>query len=297
MDKIVYVYGSARDAATRVARRGAVPRQQQVRLGPWIIRPARRTAVDFVQLAKYEREVLEKVRVGLIQIQNGDEVIYSIEELTAAFAELKSGKGGVDLAAMPIAELYELMRSETPSQDVWDVFVQRSLTEDDPSFPPVDERLASLTRYSATLATKGLDMSKAEALFAQAREKLAEEASTKAEEALAAAQTAEESAKALAAVEAVEKVEETPAQPETLPAPVEPSPEQMDFSTPETPAEEPSAIELDPRAERLAKLPEGWKGLTNTKLIEMMSGLGIEVPERQNKASLTAAVEKWVEGS
>lgn len=301
MEKIVYVYGSGRDASTRSVRRASTPRQTLVRLGPWIIRPARRTPVQFVQLSKYEADVLAKVRQGIIQIQNGDTVVYTVDQLKASFAELKTGSSAPDFMTMPIAELYELMRVDAVTQEVWDAFVARCAADSDidrPSLPDMATRVSGLQQFMQQNAgrldlKRGRELVEAMAMGLKLEDIKAEQ--QRAAEALAA-KAAENATVDQAAIE----TQPAPPEPDPEPTPEEPSepaqedPEQMDFSEPETEEPAPAA---DERAGRALQLPEGWKGLTNTKLIEMMSGLGIPVPERQNKASLTAAVEKWVEGS
>lgn len=313
MDKIVYIYGSARDASTRALRRGALPRESRTRVGPWLIRPSRRTAVDFVQLAKYEREVLEKCRIGRIQIQNGDTEVFSIEVLQQAFAELRSEPGAESPMTMPYAELMELMRSESPSQEVWDAFVERSLTE--VSEPDLATRISGLTEY-AKKNSANLEMATALRLLNEARlrdenEKRNAEAAARAaaaeaaqleEEARLAAEAEKAEADAKAAAEAAEK-DQNKVPTDAPPPPAEDDKEQMDFSKPEEtvapPQEEEKAApeESSKEGSKEALLPEGWRTFTNAKLVELLTELGVELPERQNKASLTGAVEAWLGGN
>ena len=82
MDKIVYLYGSARDAKTRALRRYSYPRgEMQVRIGPWLVRPARRMAVETARVLPYVEDLLKKVSAGLIQIQRADTSAISPEEV------------------------------------------------------------------------------------------------------------------------------------------------------------------------------------------------------------------------
>lgn len=316
MEKTLYLYGSARNSATRALRRATLPREMQIRVGPWIVRPSRRVAVQDVELVKYEREVIEKVEKGVVQVQAGDTTPYSIAELRAGFEALRSVPGAPTPMTMSYAELMELMRSDAPSQAVWDAFVSRSLDPQEAereALPSLDVRVRALTdaaeRYSAKLNTlPSLQLIRAAADAHEAEKRAAAEADRLAR--------AEAEAKAQALREQDQrKIVTEPAPPATADAPesVDADPEQMDFSgpkaeeTPETtatesveqPVVETPVAEAAPsaRAEREAKLPEGWKAFTNAKLIELLTGLEIAVPERQNKASLTAAVEAWLEGS
>lgn len=315
MEKIVYVYGSARNSATRAARRAALPREMQVRLGPWIIRPARRTPVDTDQLAKYEREVIEKVTNGLIQVQNGATVPYSIEAIRSGFAALRAEPGAATPMTMPYAELMELMRSESPSQEVWDAFVARSLNPSDADremLPGVELRLRALTEYAEKNSAK-LNTIKSLKLINETRERLAAEKTAARE----AERIEREKAEAEAEAERLRRAETDVPPPgpvveaqmgDAPPTITADDPEQMDFSEPAADAAAPEvstpAVETAPatpvatgRAEREARLPEGWKTFTNAKLVELLTGLEIAIPERQNKASLSAAVEAWLEGS
>lgn len=95
MDKIVFLYGSGRDASTRAARRSVFPRETQIRLGPWTIRPARRVAVEFTRLLPYSEELLEKILHGVIQVQRADTAVISAEELRTAIL------GAPSMAAPP----------------------------------------------------------------------------------------------------------------------------------------------------------------------------------------------------
>jgi hypothetical protein len=83
MDKIIYLYGSARDAGTRALRRGVYPREKQIRLGPWVIRPSRRVAVETVRVAPHIVELERKVREGALIVQRADSTVIDIQELVA----------------------------------------------------------------------------------------------------------------------------------------------------------------------------------------------------------------------
>jgi len=340
MEKIVYIYGSARNSATRALRRGSLPREMQVRLGPWTVRPSRRFAVDFTALAKFEREVLEKVTNGVVQIQNGAQAPYTLDELKEAFAMLRAEPGAETPMTMPYAELMELMRSESPSQAVWDAFVERSLSGPDTvGLPDIESRVRALTEYAQKNAER-LNVSKslqlihaaskaarderarlqAEADAQAAADQAAREAEERAERERAAAHEAR------LAADVKPTVEETPST-----GAVASDPEQMDFAlkgeetkADEAPAEtvtegavasdpvvEEKATETAPAAEetpavddkaaaraaREAQLPEGWRTFTNAKLAELLTGLEVALPERQNKASFVAAVEAWLGGN
>lgn len=350
MEKTVYLYGSARNAATRALRRAAVPREMQIRVGPWIVRPSRRVSVEFLQLAKFEREVLEKVTNGTIQVQNGDTVVYSIEQLKNAFAGLHEPAGGLDFMTIPYAELMGLMRSESPSQAVWDAFVARSLDDsaeaDRMELPAMANRIRALTEFAEANSVK-LNTLKSLQLINAAREKLErDEQAARDEEAAKAqrAQQAEADAIAEAAAARQRSDEERAAEAAKNPPPSTvgdapstvraDSPEQMDFSAgvstgtaavavdlaveasvaatdaamfaaaeaaPKAESTEASAEAVDPkvaaRAAKEAQLPEGWRTFSNAKLAELLTGFGLDLPARQNKAGFIAAVEGWLEAS
>lgn len=159
MDKIVYLYGSARDAATRAIRRNVFPREIQVRLGPWIVRPARRVAVDFVRLAPFAAELISKIQSGVVQVQRPDSSVISIEELTSAFKALGGSSGAPDYTQMPLGELHALMRVDRPEPAAWEAFVRRSLKEKG------DAALEGLRQRSMTLKASGFDTSVTDALL------------------------------------------------------------------------------------------------------------------------------------
>lgn len=133
MDKIVYLYGSARDASTRAIRRTNFPREMQIRIGQWVIRPSRRTAVDFARLAPYAAELLSKVQSGVIQVQRADTSLLSAEELIAGFRELGAGP---DYDTMPLAELHTLMRVENPEPAAKEAFTRRTQAKPAPVAAP-----------------------------------------------------------------------------------------------------------------------------------------------------------------
>lgn len=292
MDKIVYIYGSGRSASTREARRVARSRSLRIYLGPWTIRPARRTPVPFAELAKYEREVLHKVQEGSIQIENSEQIAYSMEELQAAFSGL-SASGGIDYSSMPYATLMDLMRG-TPAQGAWDAFVERSLDEvvaKEHNLPDLDSRINSLVQYAAQHEKGGLDFRPALARLGAARERLQAAARDEVVEELVAPETPAP----------VELEPAVTAPPPAEPVVAEPSDEQMDFSEPAAPvAEEPPVTapeEPVAAAEPAARtLPEGWQQYTNAKLQELFAVHSIPLPERVNKASLVAALEAWAAG-
>lgn len=326
MEKIVYIYGSARNAATRALRRGALPREMQIRLGPWTIRPSRRTAVDFTALAKFERETIEKVSTGVVQIQNGAQAPYTIDELKEAFAFLRAEPGAETPMTMPYAELMELMRGESPSQAVWDAFVQRSLSGPDTvDLPDIESRIRALTQY-AEKNTARLDVAKSLQLIHAASQvaRDAEQAKLDAEKTAAEEQANAERLRVEAELAEKQAAEEAEAKraAETDAPPASDDPEQMDFSpagdtatetvtegavasdpvtetTTEAPAPEAPAVDAAEaaRAAREAQLPEGWRTLSNAKLAELLAGLEIAPPERQNKAGFVGAVEAWLGGN
>lgn len=130
MDKIVYLYGSARDASTREVRRSHFPREMQIRIGPWIIRPSRRTAVDFERLAPYAADLLSKVQSGVIQVQRADTSILSVEEISAGFKSLAAP----NYDTMPLGELHALLRVENPDPAAQAALARRTAES---SAPPV----------------------------------------------------------------------------------------------------------------------------------------------------------------
>ncbi len=133
MDKIVYLFGSARDAATRVLRRGNFPREMVVRLGEWTIRPSRRTAVEFVRLAPYATDLMTKVQNGVLKVQKLDLSDVSLEELRAGFESLGADAPNYD--TMPLAELHALLRAENPEPAARAALARR-MAQPVPAAPP-----------------------------------------------------------------------------------------------------------------------------------------------------------------
>lgn len=147
MDKIVYLYGSARDSATRAIRRTHFPREMQVRIGQWVIRPSRRTAVDFAHLGPFAAELLSKVQSGVVQVQRADTTLLSTEELVAGFRELNGEKAPVAAPAAseaPVAPLAPPPPAPPPPEPEAEPEVPAVLEhrETDPA-PPSDEESPS----------------------------------------------------------------------------------------------------------------------------------------------------------
>lgn len=313
MDKIVYLYGSARDAETRALRHAAKPRQMVFRLGPWTVRPSRRVAIEFPRLAPHKDELLHKISQGILQLQSGDGAVFSIVEINAAFAELVGTPDAPDYNTMPYAQLMGLMRTEKPTQEVWDAFVTRSIASNDPELPSAETRIRSLMDYSRRVAELGLSteasdrvleaaLIKAQAASdaAQAAELAAEEARVEAEKERAAKLEAETTPPATEETSSTEPPQDDAPPPSDADAPDE-SPEQMDFTPPEETA--PSADVVAPPEETettekpKAALPEGWRGLPNAKLKELITSVGATMPEQVSKANLISALEAWLGGS
>lgn len=341
MDKIVYVYGSARDASTRQLRRSALPREMVVRIGLWTIRPSRTTAIEFARLAPHETEILHKMSTGLIKLQNGDGADYSIEEVRAAFAALKGTPEAPNYMTMPYAKLMELMRSERPTQAVWDAFVERSLTSDDPELPSLDQRIRALSGYSEIVRQMGVSTERSDELLRAASEPSTPPAppSDKVDQNKVETQPPPD--------EGSDEETESSKEPETQ---SEPDDEQMDFTEPKatesTPEAEPKTetAETEVKAEgdvqlssddgaehpadgdavkeqlsevaaameqtapaaettetaqataptaRAAQLPDGWRGLSNGKLKDLITSLSITMPAKTAKADLIGAIEAW----
>lgn len=117
MDKIVYLYGSARDASTRSIRRNVFPRgEMQVRIGMWTVRPSRRVAVNFARLAPYRADLITKVTNGVVQVQRADTTEISLTEILAGFDAL--GDAAPNLDTMALAELQALNRAPYPGPEV-----------------------------------------------------------------------------------------------------------------------------------------------------------------------------------
>lgn len=333
MKQTVYIYGSARNATTRTLRRSTLPREHQVRFGPgWVIRPGRRTPVQLSQLVPYENVVFKKMAEGTIQIQDGDQHVIPEEKLRELFAALRGSPEMPDYTTMPFAELFELMRAETPAQDAWDAFVVRAFAEDAEDLkhlPDMRTRIRALRERAEKLrGVLNVDnslivISAAEETERQREidERMAEEKAARERELEAEKKAEEERAAGMSIPERVDPEQmdftppaEPPAEPivedveqpqETETAPEAESELVADLSeepaVEEQPvAEEPTSREATPEEQRAAKeaqLPEGWRTFTNSKLVELLGELNIEIPARQNKPSLVGAVEAWLEGS
>jgi len=360
MDKIVYLYGSGRDSETRTLRHAAKPRQMVFRLGPWTVRPARSVPVEFPRLAPHKDELLHKISQGILQLRSGDDNVYTVVEINEAFAALVGTPDAPDYTTMPLAQLMELMRTERPTQEVWEAFVSRSLSSTDSDLPSIETRVHHLMDYSPRVAQLGLDTSATDLVLSEALAKVkadieAEELVVKAareavkaqEEEQARAQAELEKQKAdeeAARIEAqkaedakkpvVEETQEAPKVEETnepphddapppsdadapphveaeAGIPSKTSPEQMDFSKPEetTPVVEETKVEEakveEAKSDDVAEakpstgrtLPEGWRGLSNPKLKELITTSGAKMPDQVSKANLISALEAWLGGN
>lgn len=335
-NKILYLYGTGRDASTRTARRGNFPRETAPRVGPWVVRPARAVAVQIEQLAAYRDVVIEKVEHGTVRVQTADGTPLSIEEIRATL-----GGGKPDYSTMEHAELLSIVRSDAVTVEVLAALADKTPMEDRRalfvSLRPNLERLATVDRAGlASLNEKLL----------RAQDAWEEEKAQKAQEARAAehraAQEAEEKAR-----EEQRAAAAAAAAASTLPAPPSGDPEdQMD--APGTVTVEAEKVELGssdaPEAvvdgekvkEQLGEvvasmeaaapatneaaedsmaasdaglvselagtvegreLPENWRTMSNTKLMDIFNSKGIPMPEKKNKSGLVEALEKWQAGS
>lgn len=203
---IVYLRGSARDSRTRTARHSAFPRQSVVRIGPWVIRPARRTSVRTEQLTAHAKVLLDAVKLGLIIIERPDMSMVSISELQALLGT-SAPEAQAPQAQEPVATPPEAppLLPEAPPEDL--------PPEESPpeELPPEDTG---------------------------APEETAEEAS------------------------------------ETLEAP---------------------EAEQEPVSAKKPELPEGWREMTNAKLLEIIKDLGLQAPEKINKPNIIAVLEAYLE--
>lgn len=112
MDKIVYLYGSARDSATRALRRGTFPREMQIRVGPWVVRPSRRVAVEFARMIPHMTDVLAKVKVGAIQVQRLDSSLIPNADLLQA-CEAAKPTTAVVVETLPLPPVVVLSAAPT----------------------------------------------------------------------------------------------------------------------------------------------------------------------------------------
>lgn len=381
---ILYLYGVGRSVETRYERREAFPREQMVRMGPWIIRPTRSVAVRKEDLAKHRSELVVKVTNGTVQLQYQDGTVIMLQDFDEVFGSTKT-----DFSSMSPGELLELIRGETPSVEMLRAYLMPIPVEERRAIAQGLRSIVDKLYVSdpAGLETLTMELNDAQQAFEEARanaereqlNKEAAEADARARadaEAAAKVKAAEESlaqkkadedaknaptpppvvdeddmnfsdkAPEEVAMDAtklpalIEKSEETvsteplvstetlpvvtepvvapttevappPAQeevseveitetPETSPdvvntTPTEPAPpeEVLDESSSETPDE---AAAADAKKVDGRELPEGWRNLSNTKLLELIGKIGAKVPEKKNKDQLTKTLETWLAG-
>lgn len=101
--------------------------------------------------------------------------------------------------------------------------------------------------------------------------------------------------------------------PVTAPAVTEPLPAVLEAAVEPTPPEavvEAETMEVEPPAlavtepappeapvetmDRASMLPEGWRTKSNAAITDIMSALGIPVPEKITKVNLVSAIEAWI---
>lgn len=87
--KHVFLFGSGRDVSTRSIRQANHSRELQIRIGPWIIRPARRISVAPLRLEEYLEILEQKVNAGVIIVQSPDLTAMPMAKLRELIAQLK----------------------------------------------------------------------------------------------------------------------------------------------------------------------------------------------------------------
>lgn len=225
MDETLFLYGTGRSAETRQQRRTHFPREQQARVGPWIVRPARRVAVRRAQLAKFVDELCDKITRGTVQVQRGDGTVIPLQDVPGLFTDVAP-----DFDAMGDAELHSLLRGEKPSVAMLRALMKRTSIEERRSigqgFRAVIEALAETETKEFQKLVTDLDREDTE----YREKKYAEqEAAETAEREKRAKEADEQRAREQAERDAAAKVEAEKAS--TLPAPPEKDdPDDMDFS-------------------------------------------------------------------
>lgn len=386
MDNILYLYGTGRAVETRTERRGAYPREQQVRIGQWIIRPTRRVAVRREDLAKHLVELRTKATNGTVQLQLQDGTPVALEDYDSIFNGSKP-----DYSTLSQGELFEILRGESPTVEALRALmlstpieerreaakgltdVVKALQEKEPkALMAFSVELENAQReYEDALKYMERDRLNKEAAEAEARAKAEkDEADAKAAaEAAEAAKNAppvtppavdapkvddaddmdfskkdpaqqamdevrgpefaaklvadgkvdlgsETSSEPVAVTETVKEqlseiataiestappattetpapVVETAEKPETLPAPPSTDEASSDETSSETPEQ---AAAADAQKVEGRDLPEGWRALSNPKMLELITQVGAKIPDKKNKDQLTKALETWLAG-
>lgn len=104
--KHVFLFGSGRDVSTRSIRQANHSRELQIRVGPWIIRPARRISVAPLRLEEYLEILEQKVNAGVIIVQSPDLTAMPMAKLRELIAQLKEPEAleGTQVETPPAAE-------------------------------------------------------------------------------------------------------------------------------------------------------------------------------------------------
>lgn len=330
MEETLFLYGSGRSAATRTQRFGKFPREQQTRVGPWIVRPSRSVAVRREILARYQEELILKVTNGTVQVKLKDGTEVPLQDIPALFADVAP-----DYSGMSEAELFDLLRGEAPSVAILRALMLKipieQRREAGNGLRSVIEQLAEKEHREFQKLIDDLDNEEHayhEKVQVEEEERIQKEAAEQ-----QARADADKAAADAAAKEAAQKAS-------TLPAPAADGLDMMDFANKgETVVSEETKAQLEsvvenmaadglPKVEREAQvitsddvgsldevletpeqaaeadakavegcvLPEGWRTWSNTKLSDLITEKGITMPEKKNKTGLIEALETWLAG-
>lgn len=341
MNETLFLYGSGRSAATRTQRRESFPREQQTRVGPWIVRPARSVAVRRELLAKHLAELITKVTNGTVQVKDADGAVIPLQDIPALFADVAP-----DYGSMSEGELHDLLRGEQPTVAMLRALMMKTPVEARREIGQGYKSIIELLAGSEPNEFHKLANELEAADVAHREKKYTEE---QAESDRVAQEAAEQETRAKAEAEAQAYLDAQKAS--TLPAPpAADDPDKMDFTkkAPEEAAVDATKHEVileqlkadesvpseqvqehidsvvdaittdtaDVSSDAAAasdaglisetaapakvegrELPEGWRGLSNGKMADLIVERGITMPEKKNKTALTEALETWLAGS
>jgi hypothetical protein len=292
-DKNYFLYGSGRDASTRSVRRRTFPREITPRVGPFIVRPGKSYGpLTAEQLAGYERQVIEKVQAGTVQVYLGNDRLLALGDLQKLFSAIRGTPEVVNYEGMDLAALHAFTRDHQQDSQAWYWLVVRLVEAE--QIASASSAIAHATSLGVTFdeeQTQALD-----ALFSAASEKIRTQQPEQVDQRKVETEPAP-------ADEPVAEQEAAPAEP--APVPEEPKVEELkDATAPaevspdvvEQPTPEPTELKEAEPAPAARTLPDGWKDLSNKKLAELIKSVGAEMPSKTDKGSLIASLDAWVKG-
>jgi len=254
----VNLFGSGRDISTRAVRRANHSRELQIRIGPWVIRPARRVAVAPLRLEEYLEVLGAKVADGVIVVQAPDLTPMSMDALKALIQQLKFPEGieGEQLGA-PFKEVDLHTPAGTGTAP------DRELALDAEAL--LDAQLSMTDGGVADPVAGSSDVVEG---------------------------TPEGTESGAPSLDAEDSAPDAPALVGDEPSTVEHETEDAVYGGPAPTLDAPSSSVISGRS-----LPDGWKDLSNKNLVELAKLNNVTLPDKAAKATMIAALEAWVGGN